>query len=152
MGKLENDSEFLEAVEKDKSKRIGSAHGEGTDEVERSGYGRDIGQGGISAQGVDELRTSNSGLTRGTRAHPSKILEARKRGYGIGGGYERPYRKEKAQTGDNKAELYGPLPHAGYYGAGTAARPFKRGQAGFSDEIEWYKSQYGERTSEYEKK
>jgi hypothetical protein len=150
--RLENDLEAHKAVQEDKAKRLGAAHGEGTDQTDDEGYGRDIGPGGLSSQDGSEARTSNSGLSRKTGAHPSRLLEARKRGYGIGGGYERPYRKERAHTGDNATELYGPLPHAGYYGDGTIARPFKRGQAGFSNELEWYKSQYGERTSGYEKK
>ena len=78
-------------------------------------------------------------------------LELRSRGYGIGGGYERPYRKDKAKKADADEELYGPLPHSGYYGAGESARPFKAGQATFQNEMSWYKKQYGESTSGYEK-
>ena len=48
--------------------------------------------------------------------------------------------------------MYGPLPHAGYYGAGAGPRPFKKGQAGFSNELSWYRLQYGEKTSGYEKR
>ena len=66
--------------------------------------------------------------------------------------YERPYRKERPLPADSDKELYGPIPHAGYYGTGVGARPFKRGEAGFSDELSWYRSQYGEKTSGYEKK
>ena len=83
--------------------------------------------------------------------HPSRNLLARSRGFGIGGGYERPYRREKPKPADSD-NMYGPLPHAGYYGAGADSRPFKRGQAGFSDELSWYRSQYGEKTSGYEKR
>lgn len=84
--------------------------------------------------------------------HPSRNLSARAKGFGIGGGYERPYRKEKRQPADASSEMYGPLPPAGYYGTGTAARPFERGEAGFADEMAWYRSQYGELTSGYEKR
>jgi hypothetical protein len=151
VGKSENDLELLKALEKDNAKRLGAGHGEVAEETDSKGYGLDIGPGGLSSQDGSASRTSDSGLSRSTGAHSSRLLEARKRGYGIGGGYERPYRKERAHTGDDATELYGPLPHAGYYGDGTIARPFRRGQAGFSNELEWYKSQYGERTSDYEK-
>ena len=86
-----------------------------------------------------------------SKRHPSKSLPARNRGFGIGGGYERPYRKEKSKPADSD-RVYGPLPHSGYYGAGSAERPFKAGQAGFSEEISWYRSQYGENTSGYGKR
>lgn len=83
--------------------------------------------------------------------HPSKSLPARARGFGIGGGYERPYRKEKPKSGDSD-NLYGPMPHAGYYGTGGETKPFKKGQAGFAEELNWYRTQYGENTSGYEKR
>ncbi len=76
--------------------------------------------------------------------HPSKSLEARRKGFGIGGGYERPLRrKSEACPGG----LYGPLPHAGYYGSGSPATRFGIGQAGFSEEAKWFEEQFGERTS-----
>jgi hypothetical protein len=136
--------------ESDKALRIGSAHGEDTVEEEVTGYARDIG-GNADGQATMS-RVQNSGLSKTKGQHPSRSLELRKRGYGIGGGYERPYRKERSEAKDSRKELYGPLPHAGYYGAGTSVRPFKVGQAGFGDELEWYRSQYGEKTSGYEKK
>jgi hypothetical protein len=49
---------------------------------------------------------------------------------------------------DNRGESYGPVPHAGYYGAGAGNERFERGQAGFDKELPWYRVQYGERTSE----
>lgn len=79
--------------------------------------------------------------------HPSRNLEPRARGYGIGGGYEKPYRKRTAPA-DEHPEIYGPLPHSGYYGSGVGAERFSRGQAGFNDELSWYGPQYGEKTSE----
>lgn len=79
--------------------------------------------------------------------HPSRSLERRARGYGIGGGYERPYRKRPA-TEDEPAEAYGPLPHSGYYGSGAGSERFRRGQAGYNQELSWYGPQYGEKTSE----
>lgn len=78
--------------------------------------------------------------------HPSRNLEPRSRGYGIGGGYERPYRKASSRN-DVHAESYGPLPHSGYYGGGLASKRFKQGQAGFSEELSWYGPQYGTDTS-----
>ena len=93
--------------------------------------------------------------------HPSRDLSARSTGFGIAAGYERPYRrarsragkqgpgapKAESDSGRDLQEVYGPMPPAGYYGTGTAARPFERGQAGFADELPWYKLQYGEKTS-----
>lgn len=79
--------------------------------------------------------------------HPSRVLDLRKSGYGIGGGYERPYRqKEKIRT-DNTEGLYGPIPISGYYGGGTSELRFKEGQAGFRNELPWYRPQFGEETS-----
>jgi hypothetical protein len=77
--------------------------------------------------------------------HPSRSIEPRMRGYGIGGGYERPYRK-RPKPADDPEESYGPLPHSGYYGAGGGVERFKRGEAGYSKELSWYSPQYGERT------
>lgn len=48
---------------------------------------------------------------------------------------------------DQHRESYGPVPHAGYYGAGAGEERFERGQAGFNAELSWYRAQYGERTS-----
>ena len=137
--------------EADAASRIGATHGSDTDEDERYGYARDIAPEGIVRERGDQARVSGSGLSYTSKQHPSRRLELRSRGYGIGGGYERPYRKEKAKKGDAEDELYGPLPHSGYYGAGEAARPFKAGQATFQNELSWYKKQYGESTSGYEK-
>lgn len=79
--------------------------------------------------------------------HPSRNLKPRARGYGIGGGYEKPYRKRTATTEQN-AEVYGPLSHSGYYGSGVGSERFRRGQAGYNQELSWYGPQYGEKTSE----
>jgi hypothetical protein len=87
--------------------------------------------------------------------HPSRNLSARAGGFGIAAGYEQPYRKPIRKVTDPAStsatipvnrEVYGPLPPAGYYGTGTASRPFPRGQAGFDDELAWYQAQYGEYT------
>lgn len=83
---------------------------------------------------------------KSTNSHPSRSLAPRAKGYGIGGGYERPYRRPLRQE-DKQNESYGPVPHSGYYGAGAGAERFERGQAGFKNEISWYGAQYGERTS-----
>jgi hypothetical protein len=87
-------------------------------------------------------------LPSGNLRHPSRNLAARVSGYGIAAGFEKPYRKDRL-TAPTRKRVYGPLPHAGYYGSGTAARPFARGEAGFSNELAWYKAQYGEETSDY---
>lgn len=81
--------------------------------------------------------------------HPSRSLDPRTRGYGIGGGYERPYRKSLQSP--TARESYGPVPHSGYYGAVSEAGRFRQGQAGFNDELSWYGPQYGENTSGREK-
>ena len=136
-------------LEDAKSLRIGSSHGDDTVTDEKSGYARDITPEGHTPETGRDARTRGAGLSGAVKVHPSRNLESRSRGFGIGGGYERPYRKEKPKTSDSEEGLYGPLPHAGYYGSGMGSRPFKRGQAGFSDELPWYRSQYGEITSGY---
>jgi hypothetical protein len=78
--------------------------------------------------------------------HPSRSLAPRARGYGIGGGYEKPYR-ERPMPMDHRRESYGPVPHSGYYGAGAGNERFERGEAGFNVELPWYRVQYGENTS-----
>ena len=78
--------------------------------------------------------------------HPSRSLKPRAKGYGIGGGYEKPYRT-RPHPSDQPHESYGPVPHSGYYGAGAGAERFEVGQAGFNRELGWYRAQYGESTS-----
>lgn len=78
-------------------------------------------------------------------AHPSSSLDARARGYGIGGAYERPYRKPEPSS--LLGESYGPNPHSGYYGAGVGTARFKPGSAGFESELSWFRKQYGEETA-----
>ena len=79
-------------------------------------------------------------------SHPSRSLVSRSKGYGIGGGYERPYRKVPSPATKRPRQAYGPIPHSGYYGAGAGAERFERGQAGFRNELRWYGAQYGETT------
>ena len=86
------------------------------------------------------------------KPHPSRKLEMRSAGYGIAAGYEKPYKKPKAEQSKEKDHSYGPIPHSGYYGSGESLRPFKFGQAGFDKELEWYRNQYGKETSGYSKK
>jgi hypothetical protein len=102
----------------------------------------------LSTTMTDEAQSEES-LKKKTQKHPhpSRSLEPRARGYGIGGGYERPYRK-RPTTADEPAEVYGPLPHSGYYGSGIGSERFRRGQAGYNEELSWYGPQYGEKTSE----
>lgn len=83
-----------------------------------------------------------------SNSHPSRSLEPRAKGYGIGGGYEKPYHKRPLPA-DHRSESYGPVPHSGYYGAGAGAgaERFERGEAGYSNERSWYDAQYGQNTS-----
>jgi|GEM_PF-2961144 len=83
--------------------------------------------------------------------HPSRNLAPRARGYGIGGGYEKPYRKQPGQA-DGRNQSYGPVHHSGYYGSAVESGRFELGQAGFNKELTWYTLQYGERTSGQPKK
>jgi hypothetical protein len=152
-GKEKNQGVSGASVEKaettnDKATRLGSAHGEQSKWVEKSGYAHDINVNDAPGGSSHEVRGGASSSLR----HPSRNLSARAKGFGIGGGYERPYRKEKLKPADASSEMYGPLPPGGYYGAGTAARPFERGEAGFDDELAWYRAQYGETTSGYVKR
>lgn len=96
----------------------------------------------------NEAPTGEEGerLPTSPNSHPSRSLAPRAKGYGIGGGYEKPYRK-RVRPADDQGESYGPVPHSGYYGAGAGTERFERGQAGFSNELSWYGAQYGESTS-----
>ena len=93
------------------------------------------------------LAASNQG-----KKHPSRSLEARKRGFGIGGGYERIRGESEKIRIDCKNGLYGPVPHSGYYGGGRSSTRFSIGQAGFRDELSLYPNQFGDETSGYKKK
>lgn len=146
----QKEAELDRTMKDDKSLRIGASHGEDTSVDEKLGYARDISPEGERVEEGRNIRTRGSGLTEPARAHPSRSLKSRSVGYGIGGGYERPYKKEKAKPADGN-QMYGPLPHAGYYGSGEGERPFERGEAGFTDELSWYRTQYGEQTSGYQK-
>src|ERR1044071_1617192 len=75
----------------DKSARIGSSHGEAGKWVEKSGYARDINAVSQPGGSSEEVRGGAALKSR----HPSRNLSARAKGFGIGGGYERPYRKER---------------------------------------------------------
>lgn len=79
--------------------------------------------------------------------HPSRSLAARREGFGIGGGYERPYKQREVSRSDNKAGLYGPIAEGGHFVSGDADQRFAIGQAGFKEEQSLYKSQFGEQTS-----
>ena len=83
-------------------------------------------------------------------SHPARSLPSRAHGYGVAAGYEKPYKPKTVKPVGAVSEEYGPIPHSGYYGAGDSARPFKRGQASYSEELLWYPAQYGEETSGYE--
>ena len=151
IGEKRDDVESIEHRKEDAELRAGARHGEDTVEDDLHGYARDIAPEGTATDRGDHSKITSTGVSYTSKQHPSRRLELRKGGFGIGGGYERPYRKDKAKRGDAQEELYGPLPHSGYYGAGEAARPFKAGQATFQNELSWYKKQYGESTSGFEK-
>jgi hypothetical protein len=97
-----------------------------------------------------KLNDGNSIATREKNSHPSKNLRVRSRGYGVAAGYEKPYRKEDSREVEKEIEIYGPIPHSGYYGTGSGLRPFKTGEASFNEEVDWYGSQYGETTSGFD--
>jgi hypothetical protein len=97
-----------------------------------------------------EIEGASSKDDTSNRQHPSRSLPSRAQGYGVAAGYEKPYRPRTAKPASAKPDEYGPIPHSGYYGAGDSARPFKRGQAGYSEELLWYPAQYGEKTSGFE--
>lgn len=94
---------------------------------------------------ADDVRLGETDCAQKRTRHPSRNLEPRGRGYGIGGGYERPYRKSSGMP--DQSESYGPIPHSGYYGSGATKKRFEHGQAGFKEELPWYGPQYGEKTS-----
>ena len=79
--------------------------------------------------------------------HPSRSLTARRNGFGIGGGYERPYKQRQAARADNEAAQYGAIAEGGIFASGKADQRFAIGQAGFKDEQSLYKKQFGEQTS-----
>jgi hypothetical protein len=78
--------------------------------------------------------------------HPSKDLKARQNGFGVAAGIEKLYMKDRLYDEYCVGELYGSIPHSGYYGVGLGVRPFSREQAGYLEEISWYASQYGEKS------
>lgn len=98
----------------------------------------------------EEAAARPSGVSYTKVQHPSRSLELRAKGFGVGAGYERLYNPEEQGKKDMDREPYGAISHGGYYGAGTSARRFKTGQAGFKDELLWYRKQYGEKTSGYD--
>src|ERR1044071_5461880 len=91
----QDEAKLDRTMEDDRSLRIGASHGEDTSVDEKVGYARDISPEGERGEGGRNIRVRGSGLVDSARAHPSRSLEPRSVGYGIGGGYERPYRKEK---------------------------------------------------------
>ena len=79
--------------------------------------------------------------------HPSRSLASRRNGFGIGGGYERPYRQKETARADNEASQYGAIAEGGKFASGEADQRFAIGQAGFKNEQSLYKNQFGEETS-----
>ncbi len=74
--------------------------------------------------------------------HPSKSLGTRFKGFGIGGGYERPLRKGTGVV-VRAGNVYGTVPPGGYYGGTEGGMPFEFGEAGFGCELGMYCKQYG---------
>ena len=106
------------------------------------------GDRGVNKETIStRIEAPPGGYTR--TGHPSRSLETRAHGYGIGGGYEKSYVVDETRQPIREDGHYGALSHGGYYGAGTTARRFKVGQAGFREELMWYRKQYGEKTSKY---
>lgn len=106
----------------------------------------------ISHEKPDNPRESSDPASAavGANDHPSKSLTPRRKGYGIGGGLERPYRRGAQRPEEIVPGSYGPLPHSGYFGAGSSMGPFKTGEAGFGGELTLYRAQYGEITSGFD--
>ncbi|MCI0490078.1 MAG: hypothetical protein L0229_26085 [Blastocatellia bacterium] len=110
--------------------------------------------GPLSGNAIAHKEMLSPGIESGSgsymkTSHPSRNLETRAQGYGMGGGYERSYGGDGPKAWAREEGLYGALSHGGYYGAGTSARRFKVGQAGFREELMWYGKQYGDKTSKY---
>jgi hypothetical protein len=103
---------------------------------------------GSGSLAVTDALSRRPGVGRDESAvHPSRSLVVRNRGYGIGSGYERPYVKKQAPGLNDTLEIYAPLSHSGYFGSGSAQRPFGHGEARFGEELELYHAQFGEVTS-----
>src|SRR5215831_13311595 len=94
-----------------------------------------------------DLMTSENPSLKGVKKHPVWSLEERKDGFGIGGAFERPYRRPPAGRTDSRKGLYGPIPHAGYYGANDSRQRFGVGQATYKEEIALLERQWVEKTS-----
>lgn len=94
----------------------------------------------------DEL--IDSGIKRATaQKHPSKNLESRKTGFGIGGGYEKRIGEKERSQMDSHKGLYGPVPHSGYFGGANSQSRFDLGKATFGSEVGLYHDQFGKKTS-----
>ena len=94
-----------------------------------------------------DLMSSENPSQKGSKKHPAWSLEERKDGFGIGGAFERPYRRPPAGRTDSHKGLYGPIPHAGYYGANDSRQRFGVGQATYKEEIALLERQWVEKTS-----
>jgi hypothetical protein len=81
------------------------------------------------------------------QSHPSRSLASRKKGFGIGGGYEKPRKQGRTVTLIRSPQVYGPIPHQGYYGTTSEDIRFKEGDAGYDEEAPWFNEQYCKITS-----
>jgi hypothetical protein len=77
--------------------------------------------------------------------HPSKSLGIRGKGFGIASGFEKLYVKSNDEEVKNN-DIFSAIPHSGYFGSGIGLRPFKRLEATFGNELDWYEKQYCEKT------
>jgi hypothetical protein len=105
----------------------------------------------------DDVDSKELGIVKSAAAgssaleHPSRNLALRRKGFGIGGGYEKPYRKKERSRTDSERGTYGAVAQTGHYGAGKSAERFEVGEAGYRDELDWYRAQFGEKTSDFTK-
>ena len=85
--------------------------------------------------------------------HPSRNIEVRRNGFGIAAGFEISYDNYSDYNLliESRSDQYVSIPHCGYYGVGLGSRPFKIGEAGFSEELAWYKEQHSGTTASKEK-
>lgn len=100
---------------------------------------------------VDADSVSSNSENKKALEHPSHSLSQRRKGFGIGGGYEKPYRKRERSRSDSTEDLYAAIAQTGYYGAGKGVERFEVGTAGFGDERSWYQHQFGEKTTGFTK-
>lgn len=78
--------------------------------------------------------------------HPSRCLDLRFGGYGIGAGLETEYRESRSSR-KAQPRIYAALAEGGYVGPVRGSGVFPLGQAGFDSERNWFDDQFGVETS-----